>query len=47
MVWNTETGNRLLERTDAHKRGVLTGLLCGSGKIITSGGDNAIKVWTP
>jgi hypothetical protein len=57
MVWNTETGNRLLERAgkshrplillDAHKRGILTGLLSECGKIITSGGDNAVKIWTP
>lgn len=30
---------------DAHKRGILTGLVDGTNKIVTSGGDCTLKVW--
>lgn len=47
MLWNTESGVRLSEKVDAHKRGILNSLVTSDGRIITSGGDNAVKVWTP
>jgi len=35
----------LLFDVDAHKRGVLTGIINGSNEVITSGGDCGMKVW--
>lgn len=39
--------NGLSFNIDAHKRGILNSLITSDGRIITSGGDNAVKVWTP
>ncbi|CAD8068738.1 unnamed protein product [Paramecium sonneborni] len=45
MVWNLQDGKRLLEKIDAHKRGVLTAIITQDNKVITSGGDNSFKEW--
>jgi hypothetical protein len=31
---------------DAHKRGVLTGVILSNNKVLTSGGDNSLKEWS-
>lgn len=53
MIWNLETGQRVLERVgnwyllflDAHKRGVLTAVITTENKVVSSGGDNSFKEW--
>ncbi|CAK93071.1 unnamed protein product (macronuclear) [Paramecium tetraurelia] len=45
MVWNLQDGQRVLERIDAHKRGVLTAIITSDNKVLSSGGDNSFKEW--
>ncbi|KAM3142087.1 hypothetical protein pb186bvf_005741 [Paramecium bursaria] len=45
MVWNLENGQRIHQMLDAHKRGILTAQINNHNQLITSGGDNVMKLW--
>jgi hypothetical protein len=45
MLWSTVSGARVAEKMDIHKKGAFMGLITADKKIITTGGDNAVKVW--